>query len=459
MKIVKDINKHIFRGYDIRGIYNEDLTDDVAYTIGLGIGTELSNLNKNVVVVGHDNRISSVPLSNALIEGLTNAGIDVIDIGLVTTPMLNYACIKYDVVSGVMITASHNPKEYNGFKITYKDNCPLCGEEIQELRALIENFKFTNGQGTIEKRDITDEYINMICEKINLGPRKIKAVVDCGNGTGSIVAQKIFDKLGIEYSPLYCESNGDFPNHHPDPCEVENLVDMQKEVLRFGADIGIGVDGDADRLGIIDEQSNIIAPDFCMIIFARDIIKKVNNKKVIFDVNCSKSLVDEIEKMGGEPIYYKTGDSYIRRKMNEEHALLAGEVSGHTFFADDFFGFDDGIYAGLRVIEILSNTDKKTSQLLDGINLYETTPVFKIDSTDEKKGAIIEKIREYAINKGYKTITIDGARVEFEDGWCIIRHSNTSPKITARFEGDNKEALERIQKEFTEVLEEAIQSV
>ena len=459
MNIAENINPNIFRGYDIRAIYGEDLDENVAYTIGKSYGSYIQKIkNKKVAIVGHDNRISSSPLSKALIKGMLETGLDVIDIGLVTTPMFYYAWQIFNVPSGIMVTASHNPKEYNGFKMAFDEFGNACGEMIQEFRRFTEAGDFIQGTGRLAKQDIMDKYLDLIKSSLNFGDKKIKVVIDAANATGSIVVEKAFKLFpnNIELVPIYCESNPDFPNHHPDPCVEENNADLKKAVIAHRADVGIGLDGDADRVGVIDENGNMIYIDDFMIIMWRDLMSKAENKNALFDIKCSKSLPDEIIKLGGTPVFYRTGNSYMKAKMREGKFLFGGELSGHVFFADKWPGFDDGIYAGLRMAELLSRTDKTTSELLEGKTKYFSTPELKYKSSDEEKFKIIENVRKYCEEKGYKMITLDGVRAEFEDGWALVRASNTGPDITMRFEGITEQRMKEIKKEFMSLLPKEI---
>ena len=459
-KIVKDINPNIFRGYDIRGIYGDDLTEDVAYTIGKSFGTYIKKDGYTKCVIGYDNRTSSLPLYEALTTGIISTGIDVLSIGLVTTPMYYYAQTylnnKPEIMPGMMITASHNPKEYNGFKFSVSNFGNACGEMIEDFRQFTEQCEFVEGNGKIEKCEIKNEYLKLVKSAINLGKRKVKVVVDTANGTASIIAKEIFDlfKDHIEMVPLYMKSDPTFPNHHPDPSIEENNKDLKAKVLEEKADLGIGIDGDGDRVGIIDEKGNMIYTDFVAIVVWRDIMNKVSNKNALFDVKCSKSLKDEIIKLGGTPVCYRTGNSYMKAKMREGNFAFGSELSGHVWFNDKWPNIDDGLYAGLRIVEILSKTDKSFSQLLDGINRYYSTPEIKIKSTDEEKFKIIDKIKAYCRMQEYQINDIDGVRAEFDNGWALVRASNTGPNITARFEGTTEEDMEKIEKEFMSLLEE-----
>lgn len=448
MKIVEEINEHIFRDYDIRGIFEKDLTIDLAYTIGLAFGSKLKEEKKTTTVIGYDNRASSPELFKALAHGITETGINVINIGLVTTPMYYYALTLYHTASGIMITGSHNPKEYNGFKISFNGIHNTYGEHIQTFKRIVLGKKYTSGKGLITNLNIEEKYIEYILSSINLGPNKPKIVVDCGNGTASIIIEKILKKLNIDYIPLYCVSDPNYPHHHPDPSVPKNLADLRCAVIEHDADIGFAYDGDADRIGLVDEKGNIINADYFMIIIIRNIINQLNNKSILYDVKCSKALEDEIIKLGGEPICYRTGNSYLRAKIAEDNILFGGELSGHIFFNDKFHGFDDGIYASLRMIEIFSNSNMKVSNMLAGINQYYSTEEIKININDNIKFSKINEVINYCQEKKYHLLTIDGCKVLFNDGFALIRASNTGPNITMRFEATTKERLAEIKEEF-----------
>ena len=447
------INKYIFRGYDIRGVYPKDLNADVAYIIGQSFGTYVKQMGKVECIVGRDNRYSSLELETALIKGILSTGIDVIDLGLVTTPMYYYACILKKIPTGIMVTASHNPKDDNGFKFAFDERGNARGEMIEEFRDFTLKGEFSKGIGKLSKYDIRDEYIKLMLSSIKLGKKPLKVILDLGNGTTTCIAKDIYYRFPIDIEVLFGESDPSFPNHHPDPCVESNLEALKKKVLDTKADIGIAFDGDGDRVGIIDEKGNYIPTDKYMIIIIRDIINKVSNKKFLYDIKCSKAVDDEIKKLGGESICYRTGNSYTKAKVKEDDLPFGGELSGHVYFRDRWPGFDSGIYAGLRLVEILSNTDKPLSHLLDGITHYESTPELKFASPDEKKFDVIDKIKNYCIQKGYNVLTIDGVRVNFEDGWASVRASNTGPNITARFEATTNERLKEIQDEFVGLVE------
>ena len=450
------VNKLMFREYDIRGIYNEDIDEEVSYLIGRAFGSNLKRMGKTETLVGYDNRISSPIIEENLVKGIRESGINVVRLGLVTTPMYYYGWDLLNIKCGVMITASHNPKEYNGFKFSYNGIHNAYGKDVYDLYDTIINKDFTSGKGTITNKDIKSEYIKLLWENIELGNRKLKVVYDCGNGTTSIVAKDVFNNPNIEFIPIFADSNPKFPNHHPDPCVEENLRDLKKKVLETQADVGIAFDGDGDRVGVVDEKGNMVDIDKYMIIIWRDIYNKVENKKGLFDIKCSKVLEDELIKLGIEPVCYRSGNSYTKAMSVEGDFPFSGEYSGHVFFRDKFPGYDDGIYAGLRLIEILSKTDKPVSELLEGINTYYSTKELKMKVNDEIKFDIVNKVKEYCISKNYKILTIDGVKVLFDDGSAVVRASNTGPNITMRYEAKTKERLNEIEQEFTNLLNELL---
>ena len=391
-----ELKPEIFRSYDIRGIVGKDIDEDVANLLGKAFGSYIQEfLRENVVIVGHDNRESSDSLKNALINGIISTGANVIDVGLATTPMVYYSRKLLNIGPAIQITASHNPGEYNGFKMCLKkDEESIYGEKIQEIYRYAKQGKFKEGEGQLRKEEILDKYINQIVDKVHLGNRKLKVVVDSGNGTASIIAEKLLKKLGTEVVPLFCDLDPTFPNHHPDPSVPKNLEDLAKKVIEEKADIGIGYDGDGDRIGVVDEKGNMIFGDFYMLIIWRDIITRYPNSKALVEVKCSQSLWDELEKIGARPEFIRTGNPYIKAAMKEKNVPFSGEMSGHIFFRDEYYGFDDAAYAAARLLRILSNTDKKASQLLDGINRYIATPEITKEVDDNKKFGIIEKAVE-----------------------------------------------------------------
>ena len=446
------VNKLMFREYDIRGIYNEDIDEEVSYLIGRAFGSNLKRMGKTETLVGYDNRISSPIIEENLVKGITESGVNVVRLGLVTTPMYYYGWDLLNIKCGVMITASHNPKEYNGFKFSYNGIHNAYGKDVYNLYDTIINKNFTSGNGTITNKDIKSEYIKLLWENIELGNRKLKVVYDCGNGTTSIVAKEVFNNPNIEFIPIFADSNPEFPNHHPDPCVEENLAYLKKKVLETHADVGIAFDGDGDRVGVVDEKGNMVEIDKYMIIIWRDIYNKVKNKKCLFDIKCSKALEDELIKLGVEPVCYRSGNSYTKAMSVEGNFPFSGEYSGHVFFRDKFPGYDDGIYAGLRLIEILSKTNKTVSELLLGINTYYSTKELKMKVNDEIKFDIINKVKEYCLSKNYKILTLDGVKALFDDGSAVVRASNTGPNITMRYEAKTNERLNEIEKEFTNLL-------
>ena len=444
----KKLNKYIFRGYDIRGVYPTDLNKEVANIIGKSFGTYVRRLGHMTAVVGRDNRYSSDELAESLIDGILSTGVNVIDLGLVTTPMYYYACIKLNNPTGIMVTASHNPKDDNGFKFAFDERGNARGEMIEEFRDFTFQGDFDEGKGKMSKYNIREEYLDLFRKSLDFGNRRVKVVIDLGNGTTSCIAEELYKMFPIDVDVLFGDSDPSFPNHHPDPCVEKNLDALKKRVLDTHADLGIGFDGDGDRLGVVDEQGKYIATDKYMIIIIRDIIDKVTKKEFLYDVKCSKSLTDEIEKLGAKGICYRTGNSYTKAKVKDDNLPFGGELSGHVYFNDKWPCFDSGLYAGLRLIEILSKTNKKTSELLEGINNYYSTEELKFPSSDDKKFEIVDKIKKYCIEKNYNINDIDGVRVTFDYGWALVRCSNTGPNITARFEANSKEKLEELQVEF-----------
>lgn len=452
MKVKENINKYIFRGYDIRGVVPNDIDVDTAYTIGVGFGSKLYELGKDKCVVGHDNRLSSPDLHQALIQGLIETGVNVTDIGLCTTPMYYFACINLNIDSGIMITASHNPKDENGFKFAFSNYDNAKGKEIEDFYDFIKKGNFHYGEGSITRKDVKKDYLSALTDNLSFGKRKVKVVLDPGNGTTSILLNNVFKRVNVDYTIINGESDGSFPNHHPDPSIEDNLSELKEIVLEKNFDVGLAFDGDGDRVGVISNKGMFIPIDYYMIIIIRDIINKVSNKTFLYDVKCSKSLEDEIIKLGGTPYCYRTGNSYTKAKVKELDLAFGGELSGHVYFRDKFLGFDSGIYAGLRLLEILSNTNETLEELLDGINRYYSTPEMKYKTTDEIKFDVVKKIEDYCKEKGYTYNNIDGVRVTFDDSWASVRASNTGPNLTARFEASTEERLEEVKKEFESLI-------
>lgn len=448
-----ELNKLMFREYDIRGIYGKDINEEISYYIGRAYATKLLSLGKNKMIVGYDNRMSSETIEQNLVKGLTEGGVNVVRLGLVTTPMYYYAWDKLNIKCGIMITASHNPKEYNGFKISYNGIHNCFGKDVSDLYYIILNGIFSEGKGAITSVNIKEDYIKMINEHINMGNNKLKVVYDCGNGTTSVVASEIFkSNNNIEYIPLFANSDPNFPNHHPDPSVEENLKQLKEKVIETHADCGIAFDGDGDRIGVVDEKGNMIPADKYMIIIWRDIYDKVKKKEGFFDVKCSKALEDELIKLGVKPICVRTGNSYTKKISYEGDYPLGGELSGHIYFRDRFIGTDDGIYAGLRFVEILSRNNNKASMLLNGINKYYSTLEEKIEVADENKEAIVNRVGEYCQKKGYNYLDIDGIKVLYDDGFAVVRKSNTGPNITTRYEAKTEAELKKRKEEFDSLI-------
>ena len=452
MKKKENINKYIFRGYDIRGVVPTDIDVDTAYTIGLGFGSRLYELGKNKCVVGHDNRLSSPDLHQALIQGLIDTGVNVYDLGTCTTPMYYYGYINLKIDSGIMITASHNPKDENGFKFAFSNYDNAKGKEIEDFYNFIKKGNFHYGKGSITKKNVKEDYLSALTDNLSFGKRKVKVVLDPGNGTTATLLDDVFKRVNVDYIIINGESDGNFPNHHPDPSVESNLTVLKETVKEKSFDIGLAFDGDGDRVGVVSAEGNFIPIDYYMIIIIRNIINKISNKTFLYDVKCSKSLEDEIIKLGGTPYCYRTGNSYTKAKVKELDLAFGGELSGHVYFRDKFLGFDSGIYAGLRLLEILSNTNKTLEGLLVGINRYYSTPEMKYKTTDENKFYVVEKIENYCKEKGYTYNSIDGVRVTFVDSWASLRASNTGPNLTARFEASTEERLESIKNEFESLI-------
>ena len=446
-----ELNKNIFREYDIRGIYNQDINEEISYLIGRGLGSKMHKLGLTKTVVAYDNRLSSKIIEKNLVKGLIESGIDVYRLTLASTPMCYYASNYYNINCSVMITASHNPKEYNGFKFSFDGVSNTCGKGVTEIYEIIVNKDFVDGNGSTYNVDIEEDYIKLLTSKIDL-PKRLKIVYDCGNGTTSIIAKKIFNRLNVDYIPLYDISDGSFPNHHPDPSVEENLSDLKKAVIENKADLGIAFDGDGDRVGVVDENGNMIDADKYLIVMWRYLASRVDKKEAFFDVKCSKALEDELVKLNVIPVETRTGNSYTRKISAEGDYILGGELSGHIYFRDKFPGYDDGIYAGIRLIEAIANSNTKLSKMLEGINKYYSTKENKIAVDDSIKFDIINKVKEYCLNKGYNIVTLDGVKVKYEDGFALVRASNTGPNITTRYEAKSELRLKEITNEFNNLI-------
>lgn len=445
------LNRKIFREYDIRAVYQEDLKNDLPYYLGRSFGTVVKRAGKKTVCIGGDNRFTTPEIKDKLLKGILETGCDVTDTGIVPTPVLYFAVHNYGFDAGVMVTASHNPPEFNGFKMVI-GNKSLYGKEIQQVADLMEKKDFETGKGQSIQKNASQDYMKLMLDKFRF-KTKLRVAIDTGNGTLGPLIVPLFEKLGIDFVPLYTDSDPSFPNHLPDPVVPENLKDLIKTVIDNKLDIGLGYDGDGDRLGVVDENGSVLWGDRLLIIYAREILKKSPGGKVIFDVKCSKALEEEIEKAGGTPVMWKTGHSLIEDKMHAEKAPLAGELSGHLYFADDYYGFDDAVYASLRLLQILDNTGKKTSSLLDGVKKYHSTPEIRIEVPDEKKFTVVENLKALFAGKKSRISDIDGVKVFFPDGWALVRASNTQPALVVRMESDNAESLEKIKTDFLSTIE------
>lgn len=443
------IPKHIFREYDIRGKVDQDLTIKGVYDIGRGFASMCNKDGITKFVIGGDCRLSTPKLIEAAKDGLLSTGATVIDIGIVPTPVLYYALYNLDVQAGFMITGSHNPPEYNGTKVA-KGKKTIFGKEIQELYDFIVKGDFVHGSGTSSKQSLIDPYINEIISKIKLD-REIRVIVDAGNGTAGPIAPVVFKEIGAKVNEMFTEMDGNFPNHHPDPTVPEFLEQSITEIKKGGWDLITAFDGDADRIGAVDETGAMVWGDKLLTLFSREILKENPGSAVIGEVKCSQVLYDDIAKHGGKPIMWKTGHSLIKEKMKEEKALLAGEMSGHIFFADDYYGFDDAIYAAARLLQLLSRTEKSFSELLADMPQTFTTPEIRTETTEEAKWKITEEIKKH-FSAIYETIDIDGVRIKFEDGWGLVRPSNTTPVIVSRFEASTEANLRKYQKEVEDLL-------
>jgi phosphomannomutase / phosphoglucomutase len=446
------INKEIFRKYDIRGVVDVDFTDENLDVLCKAFATYFILNNRTKVVLARDNRFSSEFIRDKIIDIFCKAGIDVVDVGLVVTPIFYFATKILEIDAGIMITASHNPSDYNGFKVLLGEST-IYGDEIQKISLIVDSNKFSklNCQGELILREVTEEYIEKLKSLIKLGNRKIKVVLDSGNGTASLIGPRIFKEFGIELIEIYCDSDPSFPNHFPDPTKVLNLQDLIKLVKENKYDIGIGFDGDGDRIGIVDELGNIIWGDMLMILYSREILKKYPGSEIIVEVKCSELLMDDLKSMGGKPTMYKTGHSLIKAKMRESGAIFAGEMSGHMFFKDEYYGYDDAIYAALRIIRILSNTDKSISELLSDLPKVFSTPEVHVIVTENTKNDLVEKAKKYLASK-FEINPIDGVRAKILDGWGLIRASNTTPEIIVRCESRTIENLNLIKGEIEQAL-------
>ncbi len=444
---------NIFREYDIRGKVPKEINEEVAYKIGLGYGSYLQEkLNQKACVISHDNRLSSPSLHQNLIKGLLKSGLHVIDYGLTTTPMHYYAR-HLENLYGVMITASHNPSDENGFKFSFDEYANARGEMIQDFKDYLKKGKFLKGQGTLEEKNIKDEYIDYVINHLKMGKKRIKVVLDPANGTTTMIARDIYEKLNIDLTIINEESDGHFPNHHPDPSIEENLKMLKEKVLEVKADLGIGFDGDGDRIGIIDELGHLVLIEDYAIIILRNIIDKVQNKKFLYDPKCSDIFKDEILKLKGTPVICRTGTSYTQEKVLRENIPFGIQYVGHISLNDRLFSTESAMYSSLRLIEILSKTDKTLSELVRTIPKYFNTPEEKFASFDNLKREVIANIKKYCDEQKWQYLEIDGLKVMFKDAWAYVRASNTGPNITLRCEAKKKEDLDNLHKIFTTLIE------
>ncbi|MGE4570281.1 MAG: phosphomannomutase/phosphoglucomutase [Gammaproteobacteria bacterium] len=446
------VSNSIFKAYDIRGIVEGELTPDVVRAIGRAIGSESIDKGERGVAVGRDGRLSGMMLMDSLKAGLIESGCHVIDVGMVPTPLVYFSTYTKGATSGVMITGSHNPPEYNGFKIMIAGET-LSSNRIQDLYNRIINQDYASGAGSSMSVNIDEDYINTITSDIKLD-KELSIVVDCGNGVAGNIAPKLFEALGVKVSKLFCMVDGRFPNHHPDPAKLENLQDLIKEVLETGADMGFAFDGDGDRLGLIDNKGNVIWADRQMILYARDVLSRNAGAKIVFDVKCSSLLPKDITEHGGVPIMSRTGHSFIKAKLKETGAALGGEMSGHIFFKERWYGFDDALYTGARLLEILSKTDKTCAEVF--ANLPDSINTPEINIHFDKQGQQFEAMDKLAKTADFpdaKITTIDGVRVDYDHGWGLVRPSNTTPCLVLRFEANNQQALSKIQETFKSWLE------
>ena len=438
------LNQNIFRANDIRGIANEDLTEEVVQSLGKALGSEAIDRNVQEFIVGRDARLSSPQIFDWLSSGIISTGCNVINIGIVTSPMFYHSTYELNSSSGVVITGSHNPGNYNGFKIVF-NNHSTTSEEILHLKQRILEENFRKGKGISKKEDIKETYISRILGSIKLN-KNLSISIDCGNGAAGVVAKEVYERLGCNVIELYGEPDGAFPNHHPDPSKLENMEDLIKNVKENDSVVGLAFDGDADRLGVISPKGEMIFPDRQMIMFSRQVIQSSPNANIVFDVKCSKLLSDEIEKLKGKPLICKTGHTFIKQKIRETNALLGGEMSGHIFFNDRWPGFDDGIYAGARMLEIIANSEGD-DPFVTVPNML-STPEINIPAADEEKFQIVKKFIENSNFNDAKIVSIDGIRVEFEKGWGLLRPSNTSPCLVLRFEAETNDDLNKIKEIF-----------
>lgn len=435
----------IFRAYDIRGIAEEQLTKDSVKRIGQAVGSEALDQSITSLLVGFDGRLSSPSLSVALIEGIRSSGCNVVCIGLVPTPLLYFASYTTEHASGVMLTASHNPANYNGLKIVFNQTS-LADNQIQTIRSRIENDQLRTGSGNYSELEIEKSYIENVCSRIQLG-KSLKIVIDCGNAVPGRVAPKLFNALGCDVHPMFCDIDGNFPNHHPDPTVPENLTALAAAVLERGADVGVALDGDGDRVGLITNRGKFVDADRMLMLLAQSILPNYLGRAVVFDVKCSSKLSALVTKLGGSPVMHRSGHSFMKQMMRQTDAILGGEFAAHIFIKDDWFGFDDGLYVAARLLELISKNSATSDKMFDQFLTGFSTAELKIEVSEERKFLLMERLLELAQFPNGNLITLDGLRVEYPDGWGLVRASNTSPALLLRFEADTEARMKEIQAE------------
>ena len=450
MTAAPNLDASIFKAYDIRGIVDDTLTEDAVYWIGRALGAEAEARGEQHIYVARDGRLSGPKLIAALTRGLTEAGRDVTDLGMVPTPVLYYAAYELGSGSGIMITGSHNPPQYNGLKMVL-GGTTLSGPDIQQLRQRIERAEFTEGQGRQDTADVVAQYIARITGDVKLA-RPMKVIVDCGNGVPGAVAPQLLRELGCEVTELFCDVDGNFPNHHPDPSKPENLVDLKQALVDEHADIGLAFDGDGDRLGVVTPTGNVIWADRQMMLYAQDVLSRNPGAEIVYDIKCTTNLHKIIEQAGGKATMWKTGHSFIKAKLKESGALLAGEMSGHIFFKERWYGFDDATYTAARLLEILAKDGRPADEIFNALPDNINTPELNLTTAEGENHPLVDKLVAAADFPGAKITTIDGLRVDFEDGFGLVRASNTTPCLVFRFEATNEEALQRIQDDFRKLV-------
>jgi phosphomannomutase/phosphoglucomutase len=446
----ESIPASIFRAYDIRGIADQQLTTQSVKRIGQAIGSEALDQDIATLLVGYDGRLSSPSLSIALIEGIRSSGCNVVSIGLVPTPLLYFATFTTDYTSGVMLTASHNPANYNGLKIVFNQTS-LADNQIQTIRTRIENDQLRTGSGGFTELEVDRSYIDDVCSRIQLS-RPLKIVIDCGNAVPGKIAPTLLQELGCNVHPIFCEIDGSFPNHHPDPTVPESLTVLASTVLEKNADIGIALDGDGDRVGIVTNRGNFVDADRLLMVLVQSILPNYSGRTVVFDVKCSSKLVTLVEQFGGSPVMHRSGHSFMKQKMQETNAILGGEFAAHIFIKDNWFGFDDGLYVAARLLKIISESATSSDEIFNQYVTGFSTPEIKVEVREERKFSLMDRLLELANFPAAKLITLDGLRVEYPDGWGLVRASNTSPALLLRFEADSEEKMIEIQTQFRSLI-------